>query len=232
MDRAKVIIHMYMSIDGKIDGDWDGLPGDKISGDYYDDQLFKLGSANANGSNTIVMYAAKGKPDLSKYDGQRIEYRDWVPSEIKSATWDVSYDRRGRAGWEKNYFPYAGRKNRAIEVITKQASQNYLAFLQSMEIPYLVCGEREINFAESLVKLKKYFDIKTMVLGGGALINGAFLKAGLVDQISLVIAPYISGDSKKKGTFDTLGKFVNQRFHVTQTKKLGDGGVHLIYDRD
>jgi len=42
-----------------------------------------------------------------------------------------------------------------------------------------------------LVKLKKYFDIKTMVLGGGALINGAFLKAGLVDQISLVIAPYI-----------------------------------------
>ena len=22
MDRAKVIIHMYMSIDGKIDGDW------------------------------------------------------------------------------------------------------------------------------------------------------------------------------------------------------------------
>lgn len=71
MDRAKVIIHMYMSIDGKIDGDWDGLLGDKISGDYYDDQLFKLGSANANGSNTIVMYAAKGKLDLSKYDGQK-----------------------------------------------------------------------------------------------------------------------------------------------------------------
>ena len=158
MDRAKVIIHMYMSIDGKIDGDWDGLPGDKISGDYYDDQLFRLGSANANGSNTIVMYAAKGHPDLSKYDGQKIEYRDWVPSGIKAITWDVSYDRRGRAGWKKNYFPYAGRRNRAIEVVTKQASKGYLAFLQSMEIPYLVCGDQEINFAESLVKLKNYFD--------------------------------------------------------------------------
>lgn len=227
MDRSKVIIHMYMSIDGKIDGDWDGLPGD-----YYDDQLFRLGSANANGSSTIVMYAAKGHPDLSKYDGQKIEYRDWVPSGVKSTTWDVSYDRRGRAGWEKNYFPYAGRRNRAIEVVTKQASKSYLSFLQSMEIPYLVCGDQEIDFAESLVKLKKYFDIKTMVLGGGALINGAFLKAGLVDQISLVVAPYISGDSKKKGTFDTLGKFIEQRFHVTQMKKLGDGGIHLIYDRD
>lgn len=232
MDRAKVIIHMYISIDGKIDGEWDGQPGDKISGDYYDDQLFKLGSANANGSNTIVMYAAKGHPDLSKYDGQRIEYRDWVPEGIQSLTWDVSYDRRGRAGWEKNYFPYAGKKNRAIEVVTKQVPKNYLAFLQSMKIPYLVCGDQEIDFAESLMKLRKYFGIKTMVLGGGSLINGAFLKAGLVDQISLVIAPYISGDAKKKGTFDTLGEFIDQRFHVTQMKKLGDGGMHLIFDRD
>ena len=32
MERAQVIIHMYESIDGKIDGDWDGLPGDKASG--------------------------------------------------------------------------------------------------------------------------------------------------------------------------------------------------------
>lgn len=232
MERAKVIIHMYTSIDGKIDGEWDGRPGDKISGDYYDDQLFELGSANANGSNTIVMYAAKGHPDLSKYNGQQIEYQDWVPDGIQSETWDVSYDRRGRAGWERNYFPYAGRKNRAIEVVTKQAPKSYLAFLQSMEIPYLVCGEQEIDFAESLVKLRKYFGIKTMVLGGGALINGAFLKAGLVDQISLVVAPYISGDREKKGTFDTLGSFVDQRFHITQIKKLGDGGMHLMFDRD
>lgn len=232
MERAKVIIHMYTSIDGKIDGEWDGRPGDKISGDYYDDQLFKLGSANANGSNTIVMYAAKGHPDLSKYDGQQIEYQDWVPDGIQSETWDVSYDRRGRAGWERNYFPYAGRKNRAIEVVTKQAPKSYIAFLQSMEIPYLVCGEQEIDFAESLVKLRKYFGIKTMVLGGGALINGAFLKAGLVDQISLVVAPYISGDREKKGIFDTLGSFVDQRFHITQMKKLGDGGMHLMFDRD
>nr|WP_220476679.1 dihydrofolate reductase family protein [Limosilactobacillus fastidiosus] len=223
---------MYTSIDGKIDGEWDGRPGDKISGDYYDDQLFKLGSANANGSNTIVMYAAKGHPDLSKYDGQQIEYQDWVPDGIQSETWDVSYDQRGRAGWERNYFPYAGRKNRAIEVVTKQAPKSYLAFLQSMEIPYLVCGEQEIDFAESLVKLRKYFGIKTMVLGGGALINGAFLKAGLVDQISLVVAPYISGDREKKGTFDTLGSFVDQRFHIIQMKKLGDGGMHLMFDRD
>lgn len=35
-----------------------------------------------------------------------------------------------------------------------------------------------------------YFRTDTIVLGGGALINGAFLKAGHVDQISIIIAPY------------------------------------------
>lgn len=232
MERAKVIIHMYESIDGKIDGDWDGLPGDKASGDYYDDILFKISNTNANGSNTIVMYAAPGKVDLSKYSAAGIDYQDWVPTGITSATWDVSFDRRGRAGWEKNYFDYAGKQSRAIEVVTKLADKRYLAFLRSMQIPYLVCGEDEIDFAQALVKLRQFFGIQKVALGGGALINGAFLRAGLVDEISLVMAPYISGDATKKGTFDTRQVFVNQRFKVVQTKLLADGGIHLLFARD
>lgn len=232
MERAQVIIHMYESIDGKIDGDWDGLPGDKASGDYYDDILFKISNANANGTNTIVMYAAPGDPDLSQYDPAGIDYHDWIPAGILAATWDVSFDRRGRAGWEKNYFDYAGKKSRAIEVVTKLADRRYLAFLRAMEIPYLVCGDDQINFASALVKLRQYFGIKKVALGGGALINGAFLKAGLVDEISLVMAPYISGDTSKKGTFDTRQVFVNQRFKVVQTKLLGDGGIHLLFAKD
>lgn len=230
MDRAKVIIHMYTSIDGKIDGDWMDLPGCKVSGDYYDKILFQMGNANANGSNTVVMYAAKGHPDLSKYKTDGIEYEDWVPN-IKSETWDVSFDRKGRAGWEKNYFEYGGKKSRAIEVITKLSSKEYMAFLRSMEIPYIVCGDDEINFEESLIKIKKYFGIDTMVLGGGALINGAFLKAGLVDEISIVIGPYVSGDTGIKDTFDTNHAFVNQLFKVKQVKQLDDGGIHLIYEK-
>lgn len=66
-----------------------------------------------------------------------------------------------------------------------------MAFLRSMEIPYIVCGDDEIDFHQSLVKIKKYFGIDKMILGGGSLINGAFLKAGLVDEISIVIGPYV-----------------------------------------
>jgi hypothetical protein len=40
MERAKVIIHMYVSIDGTIDGPYDGLETTKVSGDFYDRQIF------------------------------------------------------------------------------------------------------------------------------------------------------------------------------------------------
>lgn len=117
-------------------------------------------------------------------------------------------------------------------MVTKLASRRYLAFLRAMQIPYLVCGDAEIDFAQALVKLQQYFGIKKVALSGGALINGAFLKAGLVDEISLVMAPYISGDTSKKETFDTRQVFVNQRFKVVKTELLDDGGIHLLFAKD
>ena len=69
------------------------------------------------------------------------------------------------------------------------------------------------------------FGTEKMVLGGGALINGVFLKAGQVDQISIVIGPYASGDTGIKVTFDTIHAFINQLFKITQVKQLDDDGI-------
>lgn len=231
MDRAKVIVHMHTSIDGKIDGVYGQQAGDKISGAFYADELFRLSNANANGSTTVAMYAAKGHPDLSKYETRGIEYQDWIP-DIQAETWDVSFDRKGRMGWETNYFEYGGHKNRAIEVLTEQASKSYLAFLQSMEIPYIICGTKDLNLNQALIKLKKYFGITAISLAGGAVINGAFLKAHLVDEISLVVSPYVSGDQNVKSTFDTLGNFIDDKFMIETTKQLDDGGIHLLYVKE
>lgn len=42
MKRSKVIVHMYVSIDGKIDGEY----GSSISSQYYSDELFELSNAD------------------------------------------------------------------------------------------------------------------------------------------------------------------------------------------
>lgn len=231
MDRAKVIVHMHTSIDGKIDGEYGRQAGDKISGAFYSAELFRLSNANANGATTVKMYAAKGQPQLSKFVTTGINYEDWVPV-VQSETWDVSFDRKGTAGWQTNYFDYGGKRSHAIEVVTKQASKQYLAFLQSMVIPYLVCGKTDLDIPGALIKLKKYFGIQSIALAGGSIINGAFLKAGFVDEISLVVSPYVSGDRLVKSVFDTAGKFVSDRFKIKNITKLQDGGIHLIFEKD
>lgn len=227
MDRAKVVVHMYVSIDGKIDGEYSS----PISGAYYSDELFRLSNADGNGSRTIQMYAAPVQLDLSQYSDEGIDYQDWIPDNINAETWSIAFDRKGVCGWEKNYFPYNGHNMRAVEVVTKQSSLKYLAFLRSMEIPYIVSGDTEFDLNDVLVKLKKHFNIDTLALCGGSRIDGVFLESHLVDQISLVVAPYVSGDNQIKSAFDTAGQFVNDRFSISNVKQLDDGGLHLMFDK-
>ncbi|WP_295746983.1 dihydrofolate reductase family protein [uncultured Limosilactobacillus sp.] len=124
-----------------------------------------------------------------------------------------------------------GYKSRTIEVVTRQAPVAYMVFLRSMKIPYLVCGTQNLDLKEALVKLKRCFGIQTLAVCGGGIINGAFLKAGLVDQVSLVVAPYVSGDPQRKRAFNTFGQFVDEQFNIQDVKKLSDGGVHLLFKR-
>lgn len=226
MDRAKVIVHMYVSIDGKIDGSY----GSAISGQYYSDELFVMSNADANGRETISMYAAPAEIDLKAYGAEGIEYVDWIP-DVKSETWSVAFDRKGKCGWDRDYFEYDGHRMHAIEVLTEQAPKEYLAFLRTMNIPYLICGKKEFDFEEALIKLKRNFGIETLAVCGGAIINGAFLRAHMVDEISLVVSPYVNGDSQEKSSFDTFGEFVDDRFKIRDVKRLGDGGLHLIFEK-
>lgn len=131
-----MFICTYVLTDGKIDGPYDS----DYSGQYYSDELFRLSDADGNGRETIQMYAAPAEIDLSPYDSSNIEYEDWLPK-VEAETWSVAFDRKGKDGWPVNYFEYNGHKMHAIEVVTRQAKKEYLAFLRSMGIPYIVSGD-------------------------------------------------------------------------------------------
>jgi 2,5-diamino-6-(ribosylamino)-4(3H)-pyrimidinone 5'-phosphate reductase len=51
-------------------------------------------------------------------------------------------------------------------------------------------------------QLGKYFGIRTLLLEGGGHINGAFLQAGLVDELSLLVVPGIDGRHDIPAVFD------------------------------
>ena len=64
-----------------------------------------------------------------------------------------------------------------VEVVTKAARKEYLAYLRDMGISCLITEDEEHPVRESLEKLKRLYGVERLVLTGGASINGGFLKS-------------------------------------------------------
>lgn len=65
-----------------------------------------------------------------------------------------------------------------------------------MEIPYIFAGETEIDIELALFRLKNIIGINTLLLEGSSIPNGAFQRAGVIDELSLVVDPVIGGEGK------------------------------------
>ncbi len=66
---------------------------------------------------------------------------------------------------------------------------------------------------------------ETVILGGGATINGLFLKAGLVNEIWLTIEPKIFGE----GLSLFAGADVNLNLKLLETKQLDENVIWVRY---
>lgn len=228
MERCKVICHMMTSIDGKIDGQYMEEENCNISGEFYDKEIWKMGNANGSGCATAQMYFANENIDYSQYETINIEYTDYI---IKSDYYWVVFDRKGRCNWNTNKVSYGGKTASIVMCLTKQVSKQYLAHLKKLGISYIISGEKEIDFPETLKKLKDIYGIETLILTGGAIINGVFHEKGLIDEISLVIGPYIEGNHEFK-CFAELNNYTNHCYKFQKANPMQDGGVQLILVKD
>lgn len=228
MDRCKVICHMMISIDGKIDGKFMDEPQSDPVGDYYEDWKNKNGKAWGNGSNTHAKYFGYHDVDYSVYDTESIDYSDHVIVD-EDHNYIVTFDTRGKCNWISNTVNYFG-ESKNLMVLSQNAPKSYLAHLRALEIPYIIAGIDKIDLETALVKLKSLFGIETLVICGGAVINGAFFSNGLVDEISLVVTPYVEGDSSST-VINTAGAYNNGEYKFMNAIPTDGNGVHLRFNK-
>lgn len=80
--------------------------------------------------------------------------------------------------------------------------------MQSLDIPYIFAGEKEIDVKLALHKLKTLFNSETLLLEGESVINGAFERADVIDGLSLVVAPVIADkESKPLFYYSVIGDY-------------------------
>lgn len=108
----------------------------------------------------------------------------------------VVTDTSGKVGWEQDTIDIGDYKAKVLEVLVEDTSDSYKAYLRSLNIPYIISGQSEIDFKVMLDKLETHFNIKNVFLGGGAKLNWSMIQAGLCDELSVIISPILDGDSE------------------------------------
>ena len=201
MNRPYIICHMSITLDGKVTGEHLSRAGHRPASEVYYEynsnfkaDCFACGRITMEGSFTGGWY-----PDLSVFQ-PAYSSMDYLVDEI-TGFYAVAFDPHGRLGWQSNRIVDPDEdpgydQAQIIEVLTHQVSGQYLTYLQSMGIPYIFAGDSEINIEEALFKLKAYFGINTLLLEGGSILDGAFQRAGVIDELSLVVDPVIGGEGK------------------------------------
>lgn len=117
-----------------------------------------------------------------------------------------------------------------ITILAERVSDDYLAFLRSKGMSYLFGGRRSIDLARVLTKLRATFGIERLLLEGGGAINGSFLRAGLIDELSLLVAPVADGGIGTPTVFDAkAGKGLARPLALRSVQRLKRGIVWLRY---
>ncbi|GLC25268.1 RibD family protein [Roseisolibacter agri] len=224
--RPRVICHMMASLDGRIVTEEWPLSADERR-EY--EQLHATYGSDGWLCGRITMeqhFAAGARTDADvarTYDGPPRE--DFVaPGEHDS--YAIAVDPRGKLVWESGD---AGGDH-VVAVLTERVSDDYLATLRARGVSYLLAGRDDVDLPRALEKIGARLGVRTLMLEGGGGINGSLLRAGLVDEISLLVAPVVDGRVGTPALFDIEGDGVApHRLTLAHVDRRGDDVLWLRY---
>jgi riboflavin biosynthesis pyrimidine reductase len=202
--RPRVICHMIATVDGRIVADhWPDIGEGRR--EYEHTASTFAADAWMCGRVTMQPFAgaARGEDELARdatAPPTAGAARDDYQAPGAHPPYAVAVDPRGRLLWSAS----AIDGDHVVAILGGGISDDYLAALRERGVSYLLAsaGDDEVDFALALEKLAAIFGIRTLLLEGGGKINGSMLQAGLVDEVSLLVAPIADGTMGTASLFD------------------------------
>ena len=157
-------------------------------------------------------------------------YDDFLPAGA-SCQWFAVVDGRGRISWAVR--EDAGR--RLLVLVSHATPASYLAYLRSEDVPYLVAGDGPVDLGGALRTMKEQLGVTCVVSEAGGGLNGALLRAGLVDELHLMLLPSLVGGLGTPTAFDGVPLQLGQLptpLRLLDARVTADGIVSLHYEID
>ena len=198
MARPRIICHMATSVDGRIAVS--GWPDVAVVRKHYEQVHVKYEADGwICGRVTMEPFAKRLRRDAEvnrEHLGDARE--DFVaPGDFDSYAFAI--DASGRLAWESNDID----GDHVVAILSERVSDEYLAFLRERGVSYLLAGARDVDLPRALDKIGVRFGVKKLMLEGGGRINGGMLRAGMIDEVSLLIVPVADGRMGTPALFDS-----------------------------
>ena len=225
--KPYVICHMVASIDGRIlHSRW--RPQTRDGGTLFERLHERLkGDAWLIGRVTGQEFA-KGIPYAAQ--AERTYPREPWLARRESDAFGIVLDSQGRIAWGRS--DIGG--DPIVVVLARQVTDAHLEGLRRDGVSYFFAGEHTLDLPAALEFLHHELGIKRLLIEGGGHVNGAFLRAGLIDEISLALCPAVDGAQGAPSVFDS-GAAESQRrapltaMQLASCEVLEGGAVWLRY---
>lgn len=134
-------------------------------------------------------------------------YAHFLPAaivDVAGRRWLAVVDGRGRVRLQFTEWDEPDWVGWHVVVMTSRAADpGHLAWLQERGIPYLVAGAGPVDLGEALRLMRERLGVRTLVSSGGGRLNGALLRAGLIDEIDIEYFPAVIGGRGTPALFDS-----------------------------
>ena len=174
----KVIVHTEVSVDGRMD--W--LPGDGFL--YY--RLIGAWDIDAMLSGSGTMAAAYPAPDR---EADLVAQPPEKPAGLQRMV-VVDSQARLRCWRQMQRSEWWGEVTALVSRATPKA---YLEELAALGIDTIVTGETRVDLRAALEALHERYGINVLRVDSGGTLIGALLRAGLVDELSVILSPVLIG---------------------------------------
>jgi len=250
MGRPRVVMSVSASVDGKVTLSrqqvlmqqpsgrlWAAMAppdADPLQDDFFELVRRQYGcNARLEGSGSLVAGGAD-PPPLPPHESDPAElYTDFLPPEVTGQPspphmWFTVVDGRGRIRWTEKHADWD-----VLVLVCRSTPADYLGYLQRERICYLLAGEERVDLAGALAAMATRLGVHCVLSTAGGGLNGALLRAGLIDELSISLVPGLVGGLGTPSVLDGPSLAVGE--HPTPLRLLSvhadaGGTVRLRYE--
>lgn len=224
MNKPYIVCYMMTSVDGRIDCE---MTAQLAGVEEYYPLLDELGLQSAISGKTTARLELAEKGEFTPKNNTPFGEETVSKKADSENGYTIVVDTKGTLLWKHD----SEYDQPHIIITSEQVTREYLNYLDERDISYIVTGDDKIDLAAACEVLKETFGIERLGIVGGSAINTAFLDAGLLDEVIILIGAGIDGRASFPPVFNRTDNSDGKPTPLTlvEAKTYNSGAVFIRY---